>query len=106
VRGLIALTFLERIEKILQERSGTKAAKISDHFNLIGWSSTGAVIASGLALGHSIAEMIELYLHLSRQGFPHHLTSPPCRYNFYIIRNIGILHERKKGRGRIGGVGA
>ena len=73
VRGLIALAFLERIETILRERTGRPELRISDHFDLIGGSSTGAVISTGLALGHSVTHMIDLYLHLARQGFqPHH----------------------------------
>ena len=69
VRGLISLAFAERIESILAERSGRPDARLADYFDLIGGTSTGAIIAAGLALGYSAAHMIDLYLELSTKGF-------------------------------------
>jgi hypothetical protein len=69
VRGIISLAFLERIEALLRTRSGNPDLRICDHFDLIGGTSTGAIIATGLAFGHSVAHLIELYLTLSRDSF-------------------------------------
>lgn len=69
VRGIISLAFLERIEALLRARSGNPDFRICDHFDLIGGTSTGAIIATGLAFGHPVARLIDLYLALSRDGF-------------------------------------
>jgi len=64
VRGIVALEFLERIESELSERAG-KPTLLCDHFDLVGGTSTGAIIATGLALGLSVAEIRAAYLELA-----------------------------------------
>lgn len=62
VRGLITLGFLERIEEILAARSPNRAAfRLHDYFDLIGGTSTGAVIATLLTMGWRPAEIRALY---------------------------------------------
>jgi hypothetical protein len=68
VRGIVALAFLERIETLLRERAGRDVV-LADYFDLIGGTSTGALIAAGLALGQSVAEIVETYRDLARYGF-------------------------------------
>ncbi len=68
VRGIISLAYLERIEAILAARAG-RTVGIAEAFDLIGGTSTGAMIAAGLALGLSASRPIELYLTLGRLGF-------------------------------------
>lgn len=72
IRGIISLAFLERIELLLRERSGNPELRLADYFDLIGGTSTGAIIAAGLAFGHSTQHLIDLYFNLSRQGFQKH----------------------------------
>lgn len=51
VRGMLSLSYLERIESILRSRSGDDLEfRLCDYFDLIGGTSIGAVIAAGLAL--------------------------------------------------------
>jgi hypothetical protein len=69
VRGIISLAFLERIENILAERTEGSPFCLADYFDLVGGVSTGAIIATGIALGRSTAELIDLYLNMSRQTF-------------------------------------
>ena len=74
VRGAISVAFLERIEKIIQEeqaKRGNGAAKVrlGDYFDLVGGTSTGAVIAGALALGNSTAEIKDFYLKLAPRVF-------------------------------------
>lgn len=68
VRGVIAVAFLERIEAILsgQARQG---ARLSDSFDLIGGTSTGAIIATGLALGKTTTELKDIYQRLAPRAF-------------------------------------
>ena len=50
VRGAITIAFLERLEKLIAEIEG-KPTLLSDWFDVIGGTSTGAIIAGALALG-------------------------------------------------------
>lgn len=64
-RGVMSVAFLERMETMLRERHGGGADfRLSDYFDLIGGTSTGAVIATALALGMSAAEVKQFYLKL------------------------------------------
>ena len=70
VRGLVALGFLERIESILRERSpAPDEFRLSDYYDLIGGTSTGAIIATGLALGFPVGRLIEIYENLAQEAF-------------------------------------
>ena len=59
VRGALTVAFLERIEALLSERDG-KEIRLGDYFDLVGGTSTGAVIAGALALGlpHGASERL------------------------------------------------
>jgi hypothetical protein len=60
VRGAISIAFLERLEKLIEEIEG-KPTLLGDWFDLIGGTSTGAIIACALALGYRATEIHELY---------------------------------------------
>lgn len=68
VRGVITIAFLERIEEILRAETG-KPVRLSDHFDFIGGTSTGSIIAVGLALGMSAAEVKQIYFDLAPNVF-------------------------------------
>ena len=68
VRGILSLAYLERVETFLRARHGSDY-RICDWFDLIGGTSTGSIIATGLALGMDTAALIRLYTDLSAQGF-------------------------------------
>ncbi len=68
VRGIVALAFLERVERLLRERLG-QHLRLCDYFDLIGGTSTGALIAAGLALGQETGALIETYTTLAEKGF-------------------------------------
>ncbi|MEW6071250.1 MAG: patatin-like phospholipase family protein [Planctomycetota bacterium] len=69
IRGLLALGFLERIETILRERYGRPDLLLRDYFDLIGGTSTGAIIAACLSIGQGAAEVRERYLRLGGKVF-------------------------------------
>jgi hypothetical protein len=62
IRGRITLGILKRIEAIV-------GAPLSDYFDLIGGTSTGSIIATGLALGWDVQRLIDLYDGLGRSIF-------------------------------------
>ena len=69
IRGVLSLGFLERIEAILRERYGQPDLRLCDYFDLIGGTSTGAIIATGLALGMDVAEVKQCYLDIGHRIF-------------------------------------
>jgi len=69
VRGAITLGFLERIEQILRTRYQKGDVRLCDYFDLIGGTSTGAIIAAGLAVGMEAAEIKQKFLDLGRKVF-------------------------------------
>lgn len=69
IRGAMSLGFLERIEKVLRERYGRPDLRLCDYFDLIGGTSTGSIIAAGLAIGKTASELKELYLELGGKVF-------------------------------------
>jgi uncharacterized protein len=68
VRGAITVAFLERIEAVLSERLGEEV-RLGDWFDLIGGTSTGAVIAGALALGYRAKDVKDFYLRLAPRVF-------------------------------------
>jgi predicted acylesterase/phospholipase RssA len=62
VRGIIAAEVLLRIEEIIEKLTGNGC--LADHFHLIGGTSTGAILAAGLALGMRAKELRDFYLTL------------------------------------------
>ena len=79
IRGLITLGYLERIEAVLkanyaelglyQKPARPEDFRLRDYFDMIGGTSTGAIIASGLAIGMSVSELIDTYLDLGNVIF-------------------------------------
>jgi predicted acylesterase/phospholipase RssA len=68
IRGSLSVGFLEPIEAIVRARLGQQAT-LADYFDLIGGTSTGAIIATMLALGHSVQKVKESYLQLGAKVF-------------------------------------
>ena len=70
IRGVITLQILAEMEKQLKEKSGKgDAFRLSDFFDYIGGTSTGAIIAAGLSIGMSVQELLDFYLHKGKDMF-------------------------------------
>jgi uncharacterized protein len=61
IRGVLTLEYLEIIEGKLRERHKDNTLLLCDYFDLIGGTSTGSIIAAGLACGMTVAELKTLY---------------------------------------------
>jgi hypothetical protein len=64
IRGLLTLGILEKIEKLVGKPLG-------EYFDYIAGTSTGAIIATGLARGLTVSTLIDFYLENGEQMFHH-----------------------------------
>jgi uncharacterized protein len=87
VRGVLAIGFIERLEAALASAAG-RPVRICDHFDLIGGTSTGAIIASALALGLSSAEIRSLYYRLGPSVFRKPLLRLPGWQSVFDARAL------------------
>ncbi|WP_395648037.1 patatin-like phospholipase family protein [Terricaulis sp.] len=70
VKGILTLGMLKVLEDELRRRAnGAAAFRLSDYYDLIGGTSTGAIISSALALGLNVDQVIELYMRLGPEVF-------------------------------------
>lgn len=69
IRGALTLGYLEQIEGLLQTRHQRPNLTLSDYFDIIGGTSTGAIIAAALAIGMPAAKIKQIYLELGGKVF-------------------------------------
>ncbi len=70
VRGILTLQYLKYIEELLRRRVGNHPDfRLCHYFDLIGGTSTGSIIATGLALGWSVEKLESLYNDLAAKVF-------------------------------------
>ncbi len=70
IRGIITLEMLAEMERQLAQISGQgDSFRLGDYFDYIGGTSTGAIIATGLSLGMSVAELLDFYLNKGKDMF-------------------------------------
>ena len=55
----LSLEILAEIEGKIADKTGIK--RLGDYFDYIGGTSTGAIIAAGLSIGMSAAELLDFY---------------------------------------------
>lgn len=60
LRGVIEVAYLERLEALVRARRGPEVV-LGDVFDLVGGTSTGAIIATAVACGLSMAELKAFY---------------------------------------------
>jgi uncharacterized protein len=87
IRGSLTVGFLRRIEEILRLRHGRPDLLLSDYFDLIGGTSTGAIIAAALAIGMSAEDVEKTYLEFGGDVFND-------RENRFGLTRLGLLRGR------------
>ncbi len=76
IRGILTLGYLKRLEDMLRARyGGDPDFRLSDYFDLIGGTSTGSIIATGLAMGFSVERLQAIYRTLAGEVFKKPLLS-------------------------------
>jgi patatin-like phospholipase/acyl hydrolase len=68
IRGIIPAKFLTELEAQIQKEK--PRSKLYEHFDIICGTSTGAIIAIGLALGVPAKELLRFYLNYASSIFP------------------------------------
>ena len=68
IRGILTLQFLQAIESLIKKRFGDNTL-LCDYFDLIGGTSTGSIIAAGLACGMTVEALQKLYLNIGASVF-------------------------------------
>jgi uncharacterized protein len=70
LKGILTLGILQKIEDVLRQRHGdSRDFKLCHYFDLIAGTSTGAIIAAGLAMGMTVEELREKYMGLGERVF-------------------------------------
>ncbi len=84
IRGVLSLQVLIRMEEILAEASGQgENFRLCNFFDYIGGTSTGAIIAAGLACGMSAQELSDFYMK----------TGPAMFDKSFILFRLRHLYE-------------
>lgn len=103
IRGIVTLQILRRIESVLRERSGgADDFHLCDYFDLIGGTSTGAIIAAGLATGYSVEKLDDLYRGLGRHVFKDELFRQGIFRAKFSDRPLRELLDREFGGTTLG----
>ena len=66
IRGILTLGILQKIEKLVADKTGQK---LCDYFDYIAGTSTGAIIAAGLSRGMTTADLFSFYTSAGEQMF-------------------------------------
>jgi hypothetical protein len=61
IRGVLSLQILARIESLLQSESQRPDYRLADYFDYVAGTSTGGIVAAGIALGMSVSEILKFY---------------------------------------------
>ncbi|HWN43272.1 MAG TPA: patatin-like phospholipase family protein [Thermoanaerobaculia bacterium] len=62
IRGVLTLEVLAELERQLREKTGGGPDfRLSDYFDYVAGTSTGAIIAAGLALGFPVQKLLDFY---------------------------------------------
>ncbi len=70
IRGVVSLEILKKLEDDLKiQHRGKDNFRLGDYFDLIGGTSTGAIIAAGLSIGMSVDELLEFYTNKGKAMF-------------------------------------
>jgi uncharacterized protein len=92
IRGVITLEVLGRLESLLAEQLGAgDDFVLGDYFDYIGGTSSGAVIAAGLAKGLRVEQLLDLYVTKSEEMFDHASLHRRYHYRYGSLRLRELL---------------
>jgi predicted acylesterase/phospholipase RssA len=90
-RGLLSLGVLAQLERHLGQRSGDpNNFRLAHYFDLIGGTSTGAIIATTLALEWRVRDVVDLYFKLLPAIFARPQVPGPLRLLIPAFKNKAL----------------
>lgn len=93
VRGIISLQILKRVESRLRDAMQNPCLRLSEWFDFIGGTSTGAIIAACLSLGMEAGQIEEFYQSCAREMFRRASLIERFWYRYEKDRLSGKLRE-------------
>src|SRR5712691_4354412 len=69
IRGVLSLQILAEIESLLISESERPDYRLADYFDYVAGTSTGGIIAAGIAMGMSVAEILAFYVNKGAKMF-------------------------------------
>lgn len=87
MRGYYSAAYLNQFKKLAELRSGEEKVDLSDVFQMVVGTSTGAIVAAGLVAGLFPEQVMQFYKNYGKQIFPQQLPSKPWGF---------LWHRRKK----------
>jgi len=103
IRGILTVQLLKRIETLVRDRTRDSSAVLADYFDLIGGTSTGAIIASALALGWPVERIEALYRELGNSIFQSSFFRKGLLTPKFSAEPVRKALEREYGTIRLGG---
>ncbi len=92
IRGIMELEVLKGVETLLA--NGNPDFRLSDYYDYIAGTSTGAIIATGLSLGMSVDELLDFYQQSGKKMFDKaSLLKRFHRYKYEDEKLAGLLKE-------------
>src|SRR6516165_2139545 len=82
IRGVLALEVLQKVEDLLNAKSGKADFRLAEYFDYIAGTSTGGIIAAGLSIGMSVGEILTFYKEAGAQMFVKANLLRRLRYKF------------------------
>lgn len=82
IRGLITIEMLAIMEAGLRKKSGKQNLVLSDFFDFVAGTSTGAVIGTCIAMGMAVEDIRKFYLDSGRQMFDRAFLLKRLQYKY------------------------
>ena len=94
IRGVLSLEVLGAIEQTLRsELNADNAFVLADYFDYVAGTSTGAIIAAGLAIGMSVDELRTLYVKHGAEMFDRAAITKRLKYKYESTRLQSLLQR-------------
>lgn len=93
IRGVLTLEILRSIEQMLRSELDRPDLVLGDYFDYIAGTSTGAIIAAGLARGMTADELQTLYVEHGRDMFDHAFLLERWRSKYQDTRLRALLQR-------------
>uniref|UniRef100_A0AC35F1Z0 PNPLA domain-containing protein n=1 Tax=Panagrolaimus sp. PS1159 TaxID=55785 RepID=A0AC35F1Z0_9BILA len=89
IRGIMSVIILKELESRLQQKLQNPNVLVAQFFNIIGGTSTGAIIALALAKGKSAFDILKLYIRFRDKVFAGKRPYDSSRLEEFLKQELG-----------------